>query len=66
MNALTPIGLLILAISVFGLVAGGVYEFYLDYQYEKVIGSHMDNAYDMNTPSRMKYELLLAKDGMMS
>lgn len=41
------------------------YSYYTNYQYEKIIGSHMMNARDMNTPSRMLDELNLAKHGMV-
>lgn len=46
-----------------GVVAGHIYT---DYQYEKVIGSYMDNAKDMNTPDKMLEQLNFAKQGMIN
>ena len=42
-----------LILIVLFLIGFGFYGFVVDYQYERAIGSHMDNARDMNTPSRM-------------
>ena len=42
------------------------YSIFANWQYEQKIGSYMDNAYDMNTPSRMLEQLQNAKLGMVN
>lgn len=54
--------LLVLLVVFFMGLCG--YAYYVNYQYEKVIGSYMENAKDMNTPLRMIEQLELAKQGM--
>ena len=60
----TIIGLLILVFAILTFIGLAFSHYYVGYQYERDIGSHMDNAKDMNTPSRMLEELNLAKQGM--
>lgn len=50
------IGLVIIAIF--------AYNYYVNYQYEKIIGSHIENAYEVNTPERMINEINIAKEEM--
>jgi hypothetical protein len=58
--------IIILAVLILsGLFIFG-YDYLLNYQYEKVIGSYMDNAKDMNTPDKMLEQLNLAKEGMIN
>lgn len=57
---------ILLALLIFGSIAFGVYQYYVSYQYDKTIGSHLDNAYEVNTPERMIVELQLAKQGMIN
>ena len=58
------IGILLLVLSVIGIIGLGISHYVVGYSYEKKIGSYMENAYNMNTPSRMKEQLLLAEQGM--
>lgn len=43
----------------------GVYEYYVYYQYEKTIGSYMDNAVDMIAPEGMLQQIQSARQGMI-
>jgi len=64
MKKIIGIGLILLSIAT--AIGIGSYSNYLNYQYELVIGSYIDNAYDMNTPSRMLEQLQNAKQGMIN
>jgi len=59
------IGAILLTIAIIALIGLAIGHYYISYQYEKVIGGYMDNAYDMNTPDKMLEQLQLAKQGMI-
>lgn len=54
---------IIFAISVIGI---GIYGYYISYQYDKEIGSYMENAVDMIAPEGMLEQVELAKQGMIN
>ena len=58
--------ILVLVLIILAGMSLGAYEYYIHYQYEKEIGGYLDNARDMNTPSRMIEQLELAKQGMVN
>jgi hypothetical protein len=60
------LGILLIFVSVVAFIALGFSQYYVHYQYEKVIGSYMDNAKDMNTPDKMLEQLNLARAGMLN
>ncbi len=65
MGAIRGAGVFILLLCIVAFITIIVIHGYTSYEYERDIGSHMDNAKDMNTPSRMVEELDLAKKGMI-
>jgi hypothetical protein len=65
MGVIRGFGVVLLLISVVAFITIAIFHGYTSYEYERDIGSHMDNARDMNTPSRMIEELQLAKQSMI-
>lgn len=55
---LTVICLIFLIIYSFSL-------YLVSFQYERLIGSHIENAFEVNTPTRMIEEIKLAKQGII-
>jgi len=61
------IGLFVGLVIVFGLLFAGIYIYNTlgpGYHYHKNVQSHLENAYELNTPEGMREEVLLAKQGM--
>lgn len=58
--------LLAAIIATLGFVVFLIGDYYVSYDYERKIGSHIENAYEVNTPDRMIVEIQKAKDGMLS
>jgi len=65
MSKSSTILMIVSAILLVMVIVIGVYGYFVNYQYENKIGAYMDNAKDMNTPSRMIEQLQLAKQGMI-
>lgn len=59
-NYLIPLIIVLLLIA--GIIGFSAY--WVSFQYERDIGSHIENAYEVNTPERMIAELEFAKQGM--
>ena len=57
-------GIVLLVISILGMTILGICAGVTHYQYERDIGSFMDNAYDMNTPEGMLEQLSGATNAM--
>lgn len=58
--------LIVALIATLGFVAFLIGDYYVSYDYERKIGSHIENACEVNTPDRMIVEIQKAKDGMLS
>ena len=56
------IRLLLVIAAIGGFILWGSF---VSYEYDKAVGSHINNAYEMNTPERMITELKEAKAGMV-
>ena len=59
-------GIVIIVLSILSITVLGFAHYYVHFQYERVIGSYMDNAKDMNTPDKMLEQLQAAKQGMIN
>ncbi|MEK6879898.1 MAG: hypothetical protein AABY22_09840 [Nanoarchaeota archaeon] len=60
------IGKIVCAVLIVLVMLGfGFYSYYITYSYERDVGSHIENAYEVNTPDRMINEIKLAKQGMV-
>ncbi len=55
----------IIILLVIGLLGFVVYDYYTHYQYDKQIGSYMNNAIDMVAPEPMLVQVQSAKQGMI-
>jgi len=54
-----------LVIIIIGLIGGLIYwKIRLGYEYDKVIGAYIENAYEVNTPDEMIKQVNLAIEGM--
>lgn len=59
------IGILLIITAVLGQFGCWAYTFVVVYpEYNRQVHSHIDNAFEVNTPEAMKQELLLAEQGM--
>lgn len=59
------IGILLIITAVLGQSGCWAYTFFVVYpEYNRQVHSHIDNAFEVNTPEAMKQELLLAEQGM--
>lgn len=56
---------IVLGFAIIALAFMFVGSYLVSYEYDKTIGSHIDNAYEVNTPGRMISEIEKAKQGML-
>ena len=56
------LGIISIMILIFYFIIG----IFVSYNYERNVGAHIENAFEVNTPERMIIEIQLAKDGMKS
>ena len=66
MDGIKFFGATLITVSLIFLILFGITIYNINYSYEKVIGSHMDNAYNQNTPEGMLKELRQARVNMVS